>query len=292
TAISLRSRSSCRTRPGGRPRRSATSGRVSQSPTSPSAWASICATSRMSHTGQPAKPAISRSPPRHQHDPFRWTGAQHRHVPPPPAGAAMGSGPPAVPRAQPGAGPARAALAWSDPVSNSLVGERYREVKDFLVEPCYARLSGTSCAAVAHQQPVADGGAAPGQTRRFKGAGMAVWRTPAGRAVLPGWVCGLLAVQAVVLLSMGVALFVAPGPAASWWPWTLTPLLAQATGAWLIGFGVAAAHELAERDARRLLPASLSSVLLAVLQLIALARTRTGSSGRPLRALSTWPSWS
>ena len=101
---------------------------------------------------------------------------------------------------------------------------------------------------------------------------MAVWRTPAGRAVLPGWVCGLLAVQAVVLLSMGVALFVAPGPAASWWPWTLTPLLAQATGAWLIGFGVAAAHQLAERDARRLLPASFSSVLLAVLQLIALAR--------------------
>jgi len=50
------------------------------------------------------------------------------------------------------------------------------------------------------------------------------------------------------------------------------PLLAQATGAWLIGFGVAAAHELAERDARRQLPASLSSVLLAVLQLIALAR--------------------
>jgi len=101
-------------------------------------------------------------------------------------------------------------------------------------------------------------------------------RTPGGdppRSVpLPGWVYGLLAVQAVVLLGLGVALFAAPGQAASWWPWTLTPLLAQATGAWLIGFGVAAAHELAERDARRLLPASFSSVLLVVLQLIALAR--------------------
>ena len=100
-------------------------------------------------------------------------------------------------------------------------------------------------------------------------------RTPGGdppRSVpLPGWVCGLLAVQAVVLLGLGVALFVAPGQAASW-PWKLTPLLAQATGAWLIGFGVAAAHQLAERDARRLLPASFSSVLLAVLQFIALAR--------------------
>ena len=83
--------------------------------------------------------------------------------------------------------------------------------------------------------------------------------------------CGLLAVQAVALLGLGVALFVAPG-LAGWWPWKLTPLLAQATGAWLIGFGVAAAHELAERDARRLLPAAFSSVLLAVLQGIALAR--------------------
>jgi hypothetical protein len=101
-------------------------------------------------------------------------------------------------------------------------------------------------------------------------------RAPGGdppRSVpLPSWVYGLLAGQAVVLLAVGVALFAAPGQAASWWPWKLTPLLAQATGAWLIGFGVAAAHELAERDARRVLPASFSSVVLAVLQLVALAR--------------------
>lgn len=100
-------------------------------------------------------------------------------------------------------------------------------------------------------------------------------RTPGGdpprSAPLPGWMYGLLAVQAVVLLSFGVALFAAPAQA-QWWPWKLTPLLAQATGAWLIGFGVAAAHQLAERDARRLVPASFSTVLLAVLQFIALAR--------------------
>ena len=95
---------------------------------------------------------------------------------------------------------------------------------------------------------------------------------PPRSVLLPGWVYALLAVQAVVLLGLGVALFAAPGQAAPWWPWKLTPLLAQATGAWLISLGVAAAHALAERDARRLVPASFAYVLLAVLQLIALAR--------------------
>src|SRR5689334_16852894 len=101
-------------------------------------------------------------------------------------------------------------------------------------------------------------------------------RTPGGdpprHAVLPGWVYGLLAVEAVVLLGLGVALFVAPGQAASLWPWKLTPLLAQATGAWLISLGVAAGHSLVERDARRLLPAAVGSILLVLLQVIALAR--------------------
>src|SRR5215831_15297783 len=47
-------------------------------------------------------------------------------------------------------------------------------------------------------------------------------RTPGGdpprSAPLPGWFYALLAVQAVVLLGFGVALFAAPGQAA-WWPW-------------------------------------------------------------------------
>ena len=101
-------------------------------------------------------------------------------------------------------------------------------------------------------------------------------RTPGGdppRSVpLPGWVCGLLAVQAVVLLGLGVALFAAPGWPAPLWPWKLTPLIAQATGAWLIGLGVAAAHALAERDAAPPAPRRGRLLLLAVLQAIALAR--------------------
>jgi hypothetical protein len=95
---------------------------------------------------------------------------------------------------------------------------------------------------------------------------------PPRLAPLPGWVNGALTVQAVGLLGFGVALFVAPAQTAPLWPWKLTPLLAQVTGAWLIGLGVAAAHALLERDARRFRPAAVGSVLLAVLQSIALAR--------------------
>jgi len=95
---------------------------------------------------------------------------------------------------------------------------------------------------------------------------------PPRSAALPGWVYGSLAVQAVGLFGFGVALFAAPAQTAPLWPWKLTPLLAQMTGAWLIGLGVAAGHALLERDARRFRPAAAGSVLLAVLQFVALAR--------------------
>jgi uncharacterized membrane protein len=95
---------------------------------------------------------------------------------------------------------------------------------------------------------------------------------PPRSASLPAWLYGVLVVQATVLLGFGVALFAAPGSAAPLWPWTLTRLVAQATGAWLISLGVAAGQALLERDARRLQPAAVGYILLAVLQAIALAR--------------------
>ena len=95
---------------------------------------------------------------------------------------------------------------------------------------------------------------------------------PPRSAALPGWVYGMQTAQAVGLSGVGVALFAAPAQTAPLWPWKLTPLLAQATGAWLIGLGVAAAHALLERDARRFRPVAVGSVLFAVLQCIALAR--------------------
>jgi hypothetical protein len=95
---------------------------------------------------------------------------------------------------------------------------------------------------------------------------------PPRSVLLPGWVYAALAGQAIILFGFGVALFAAPGPTAPLWPWQLTPLLAQATGAWLISLGVAAGQALLERDARRLRPAAVGYVLFAVLQAIAVAR--------------------
>jgi hypothetical protein len=95
---------------------------------------------------------------------------------------------------------------------------------------------------------------------------------PPRSASLPAWLYVVLAAQAIVLLSLGIALFAVPGQAAPLWPWQLTPMLAQAIGAWLISLGVAAGHALLERDARRLRPAAAGSILLAVLLAIALAR--------------------
>jgi len=95
---------------------------------------------------------------------------------------------------------------------------------------------------------------------------------PPRSAGLPAWMYAVLGGQAVVLLGAGVALIAAPRQAAPLWPWTLTPLLAQAIGAWLVSLSVAAGQALLERDARRLRPAAVGYVLLAVLLAIALAR--------------------
>jgi len=95
---------------------------------------------------------------------------------------------------------------------------------------------------------------------------------PPRAAGLPAWMYTLLALQAIVLLGLGIALFAAPAAVAPAWPWKLTPLAAQATGAWLISLGVAAGHALAERDARRLRPAAVGYIVLVALQCAAIAR--------------------
>jgi hypothetical protein len=107
-------------------------------------------------------------------------------------------------------------------------------------------------------------GLIPGQLRT-RGA------DPPRRAPLPSWSAWVLGVQAAVLLSLGVALFVAPSRS-TWWPWTLTPLTSQAVGAWLIGIGVGLVHAIIEADLERIRPGLIAITVLGALQLVALAR--------------------
>ncbi len=103
---------------------------------------------------------------------------------------------------------------------------------------------------------------------------------PVRRARAPAGLVVVVAVQGVVLLATGVVLFLAPGTAATLWPWPLTPLTARMVAAWLVAFGVAAALAVAERDLERLSVAAVGYVVVGVLQLVALARfgdaVRTG----------------
>lgn len=89
---------------------------------------------------------------------------------------------------------------------------------------------------------------------------------------LPRPLRAALAALLAVLAVVGTGLFAAPAATASWWPWALTPLTAQAVGAWLVGLSVAAGHALVEDDVARVQPLGPTAVAFAVLQVVALAR--------------------
>jgi hypothetical protein len=95
---------------------------------------------------------------------------------------------------------------------------------------------------------------------------------PPRLAPLPPWMRAVLALHAVVMLALGIALWVAPGASALVWPWMLTPLTARAVGSWLVGLGVAAAVGYWENDFGRVRVGFVTYALLAVLELLALAR--------------------
>lgn len=89
---------------------------------------------------------------------------------------------------------------------------------------------------------------------------------------LPLWMRFVLAAQAAVLLTIAGALLVTPERAASLWLWTLTPLTARAIGAWLLGTGIVVAQWNWENSVDRTRIPAITSVVFAVLQLVALAR--------------------
>jgi hypothetical protein len=95
---------------------------------------------------------------------------------------------------------------------------------------------------------------------------------PPRTVTLPGWVRGILLVHAIVLLPMGVLMFAAPGVAESLWPWEVPALSARALAAWVLAFGVLAAHSFIENDFDRVKVGLWSYPVLGVLHVIALAR--------------------
>ena len=95
---------------------------------------------------------------------------------------------------------------------------------------------------------------------------------PPRTSPLPRWVRTVFAAQAALLLPLGVVMFVAPGVAAHLWPWALTPLTSRALSAWVLAFGVLAAHALYENDDARVRVALLGYPVFVLLHAIAVAR--------------------
>src|SRR5581483_2227675 len=93
------------------------------------------------------------------------------------------------------------------------------------------------------------------------------------RAVpMRAWLRVAAILQAVIMIPVGIALLLAPEAMATVWPWSLTPLTGRAIGAWVVSIGVAAAHAAWENDVERVRVATISYIVIGVLELIALLR--------------------
>lgn len=95
---------------------------------------------------------------------------------------------------------------------------------------------------------------------------------PERRDPVPSWLVAAFALQGLVMLVVGVALFVAPSTAKTLWPWMLTPLTARVVAAWLVAFAVASVLTVRERDLDRLAAGTVAYTVLGVLELVALLR--------------------
>lgn len=94
---------------------------------------------------------------------------------------------------------------------------------------------------------------------------------PARTRPLPTWFRAVMGVQAVILLIVGIALYVAPAAMIPLWVWTLTPLTAGAVGAWCIGLAITTGQSVWENDWQRIGGGIIAYALFGLLQLIAVA---------------------
>ncbi|HET6319354.1 MAG TPA: hypothetical protein VFG86_23095 [Chloroflexota bacterium] len=93
---------------------------------------------------------------------------------------------------------------------------------------------------------------------------------------LPLALRALLALQATVMLGLGIVIWAFPPAAERLWFWRVMEMETRAIAAWLMGLGVAAAHVVCENDARRARDAFVSYGVLALLQWVAWLRYAAG----------------
>jgi hypothetical protein len=89
---------------------------------------------------------------------------------------------------------------------------------------------------------------------------------------LPVWIRTILGAHAVLMVPIGIAMFVFPGTVAEFWPWNLPPLSAQVVAAWVLAFGVLAAHSIYENDFSRVRCGMLGYSFLGAMQVLMLLR--------------------
>ena len=106
------------------------------------------------------------------------------------------------------------------------------------------------------------------------------------RQPLPLALRGVLLVEALVLTGVGISLFAAPDTADSLWAWKLTPLTARAIGAFVTGFGLAAAQAAWENDIGRLAGSAYAYATLGLLELVAVLRYPDALDGSGLRGVA------
>jgi hypothetical protein len=108
--------------------------------------------------------------------------------------------------------------------------------------------------------------AVAGELRAARRAGAAARPAPGRRCRRRCAACSRC--TALVLVPVSVSLALGRGEP---WPWPLTPLTSMALGAFVVGFGVAAAHSAWSNDLARFQGAAVAYAALGALELVALS---------------------
>jgi hypothetical protein len=99
----------------------------------------------------------------------------------------------------------------------------------------------------------------------------------------------VLVLQALLMLGLGLALFIAPEQTGSiFWPWNLSALTGRAIGAWLIGIGTTAAHMAYEKDWWRVEVGALSDWVFGAMQLITVVRFASDRNSATSELVLDW----